>query len=187
MSNIERKQSTRCVRFARAQSPDLDPPQRWKIIKPHGDDLKVTLAYLLPLATAVLFLFRCRRSRWSLELASSSLPFRSSEASTFHNFPLACSFVNRRINACIACVVTATVVISLSNRGMAKLMRWTIQWQGSHVQVEFGDATTVPDPLDAESIKRSFPLTYGQPLVHFVSSLEKPPPNGVQDQQPPLR
>ncbi|XP_065037007.1 pyrophosphate--fructose 6-phosphate 1-phosphotransferase subunit alpha-like [Musa acuminata AAA Group] len=59
--------------------------------------------------------------------------------------------------------------------------------QGSHVQVEFGDATTVPDPLDAESIKRSFPLTYGQPLVHFVSSLEKPPPNGVQDQQPPLR
>lgn len=92
MSNIERKQSTRCVRFAGAQSPDLDPPHWWMRIKPHGDDLNVTLAYLLPLATAVLFLLRCRRSRWSLELASSSLPFRSSEASTFHNFPLACRY-----------------------------------------------------------------------------------------------
>ncbi|KAJ8456052.1 hypothetical protein OPV22_034795 [Ensete ventricosum] len=43
--------------------------------------------------------------------------------------------------------------------------------QGSHVQVEFGDATTVPDPLDAESIKRSFPLTYGQPLAGSVPPL----------------
>ncbi|RWW49054.1 hypothetical protein BHE74_00044824 [Ensete ventricosum] len=157
----ERHRSRRGVEFP---SPDLDPPQRWKIIKPHGDDLKVTLAYLLPLATAVLFLFRCRRSRWSLELASSSLPFRSSEASTFHNFPLACRY---------------SFALSLSI---------SIHWkQESKSQCEFGDATTVPDPLDAESIKRSFPLTYGQPLVHFVSSLEKPPPNGVQDQQPPLR
>ncbi|XP_043717670.1 pyrophosphate--fructose 6-phosphate 1-phosphotransferase subunit alpha-like [Telopea speciosissima] len=38
---------------------------------------------------------------------------------------------------------------------------------GKAVQVEFGDATKVADPSDAHSVKRSFPLTYGKPLIHF--------------------
>ncbi|KAJ0968110.1 hypothetical protein J5N97_025027 [Dioscorea zingiberensis] len=41
---------------------------------------------------------------------------------------------------------------------------------GSNIHLDFGDATTVTDPLDAQSIQRSFPHTYGQPLVHFFHS-----------------
>lgn len=38
------------------------------------------------------------------------------------------------------------------------------------MQLQFGDATAVPDLSDAQAVSRSFPLTYGQRLVHFLSS-----------------
>ncbi|XXG75758.1 hypothetical protein AAC387_Pa08g0265 [Persea americana] len=41
--------------------------------------------------------------------------------------------------------------------------------QKSAVELEYGDATTVADPSDAQSVTRSFPLTYGKPLVHFLN------------------
>ncbi|KAF8379082.1 hypothetical protein HHK36_028510 [Tetracentron sinense] len=48
--------------------------------------------------------------------------------------------------------------------------------QGSIVQVEFGEATAVPDISDAQSVRRSFPHTYGKPLVHFLT-----PSSSVRD------
>ncbi|RWR80614.1 Phosphofructokinase domain-containing protein [Cinnamomum micranthum f. kanehirae] len=42
--------------------------------------------------------------------------------------------------------------------------------QKKAMQLQFGDATAVPDPSDAQAVSRSFPLTYGQRLVHFLSS-----------------
>ncbi|ONK58963.1 uncharacterized protein A4U43_C08F1530 [Asparagus officinalis] len=57
--------------------------------------------------------------------------------------------------------------------------------QGSEIKIEFGDATTVTDPLDAQSIQRSFPLTYGKPLVHFVNpSKISPRSPGSKDKSP---
>lgn len=44
---------------------------------------------------------------------------------------------------------------------------------GTDIQIEIGDPTTVSDPVDAQSIKRYFPLTFGQALVHFVNSFSK--------------
>ncbi|KAM0935663.1 putative diphosphate--fructose-6-phosphate 1-phosphotransferase [Dioscorea sansibarensis] len=57
---------------------------------------------------------------------------------------------------------------------------------GSKIHIEFGDATTVADPLDALSIQRSFPHTYGQPLVHFAhsSSATLPVAHGVKQKSP---
>ncbi|PKA60658.1 Pyrophosphate--fructose 6-phosphate 1-phosphotransferase subunit alpha [Apostasia shenzhenica] len=45
--------------------------------------------------------------------------------------------------------------------------------QGGEIQIEMGEPTTVADSVDAQSIQRCFPLTYGQPLVHFVNSLSQ--------------
>lgn len=45
-----------------------------------------------------------------------------------------------------------------------------LTFQKKAVQLDFGDATAVPDLSDAQVVSRSFPLTYGQPLVHFLSS-----------------
>ncbi|KAK1261435.1 Pyrophosphate--fructose 6-phosphate 1-phosphotransferase subunit alpha [Acorus gramineus] len=48
--------------------------------------------------------------------------------------------------------------------------------QGSSVQVDYGvgDATTVTEPSDAQSVSRLFPLTYGQPLVHISCKSGRP-------------
>lgn len=46
-------------------------------------------------------------------------------------------------------------------------------FQGTAVRVELGDATTAADPADVHSISRSFPLTYGQPLAHFLRATAK--------------
>jgi hypothetical protein len=46
-------------------------------------------------------------------------------------------------------------------------------FQGTAVRVELGDATTAADPADVHSISRSFPLTYGQPLAHFLRASAK--------------
>ena len=37
------------------------------------------------------------------------------------------------------------------------------------MKVVYGDPTTAVDPSDAHAISRSFPLTYGQPLVQLIS------------------
>jgi pyrophosphate--fructose-6-phosphate 1-phosphotransferase len=42
--------------------------------------------------------------------------------------------------------------------------------QGGPVMVMRGEATAASDPSDALVISRSFPLTYGQPLVHLKSA-----------------
>lgn len=47
--------------------------------------------------------------------------------------------------------------------------------QGTTVRVEFGDATTTADPVDAHTISRSFPHTYGQPLAHFLRATAEVP------------
>ncbi|KAL8030444.1 hypothetical protein ABFX02_14G286600 [Erythranthe guttata] len=47
--------------------------------------------------------------------------------------------------------------------------------QGTTVRVHFGDATAAADPTGAHTISRSFPLTYGQPLAHFLRSTAKVP------------
>ena len=36
------------------------------------------------------------------------------------------------------------------------------------MKVVYGDPTTAVDPSDALAISRSFPLTYGQPLVQLT-------------------
>lgn len=46
----------------------------------------------------------------------------------------------------------------------------TFIFQKKAMQLQFGDATAVPDLSDAQAVSRSFPLTYGQRLVHFLSS-----------------
>lgn len=43
-------------------------------------------------------------------------------------------------------------------------------FQKKAMQLRYGDPTAVPDLSDAQAISRSFPLTYGQRLVHFLSS-----------------
>ena len=45
--------------------------------------------------------------------------------------------------------------------------------QGTTVRVEFGDATTAADSSGAHTISRTFPHTYGQPLVHFLRATAK--------------
>eukprot|EP00249_Psilotum_nudum_P007540 c20642_g1_i1 orf=334-2157(-) len=40
--------------------------------------------------------------------------------------------------------------------------------ESSRVKLVRGDATTAADPSDALAIGRSYPITYGQPLVHFL-------------------
>ncbi|KAI3853888.1 hypothetical protein MKX03_018903 [Papaver bracteatum] len=54
--------------------------------------------------------------------------------------------------------------------------------QGRNVQVEFGEAIAVSDPTDAHSIQRSFPLTYGQPLIHLSNSISNNSSKGTTSQ-----
>ncbi|KAL3684098.1 hypothetical protein R1sor_002120 [Riccia sorocarpa] len=42
--------------------------------------------------------------------------------------------------------------------------------QGDNVELVFGDSTVAADPSDAAVVSRTFPLTYGQPLVHLAST-----------------
>ncbi|KAG6543305.1 hypothetical protein Mapa_015219 [Marchantia paleacea] len=53
--------------------------------------------------------------------------------------------------------------------------------QGGHVELVRGDSTVAADPADALVISRSFPLTYGLPLVHLKapSGTENGSCNGV--------
>ncbi|KAL6008460.1 hypothetical protein ACLOJK_033971 [Asimina triloba] len=41
--------------------------------------------------------------------------------------------------------------------------------QGSGVRVELGEATSAADPSDAQAVSQLFPLTFGQPLIHFLN------------------
>lgn len=63
----------------------------------------------------------------------------------------------------------------------------SIYMQGTTVRVEFGDATTTADPVDAQSISRSFPHTYGQPLAHFLRATAKVPDAQIITEHPPIR
>lgn len=55
------------------------------------------------------------------------------------------------------------------------------------MRVELGDATTAADPADVHSICRSFPLTYGQPLAHFLRATSKVPDAQVITDHPAVR
>ena len=57
----------------------------------------------------------------------------------------------------------------LRSHSLSKLSAFFLILQKSAVELEYGDATTVADPSDAQSVTRSFPLTYGKPLVHFLN------------------
>jgi pyrophosphate--fructose-6-phosphate 1-phosphotransferase len=59
--------------------------------------------------------------------------------------------------------------------------------QGITVRVEYGDATTVADPVDAHTINRSFPHTYGQPLAHFLRATAKVPDAKIITEHPAIR
>lgn len=54
---------------------------------------------------------------------------------------------------------------------------------GTTVKVEIGDSANIADPSDAQSVCRSFPLTYGEPLVHFLTESSKAPnAHAIRDQ-----
>ena len=55
------------------------------------------------------------------------------------------------------------------------------------MRVEFGDATTTADPVDAHTISRYFPHTYGQPLAHFLRATAKVPDAQIITEHPPIR
>ncbi|KAF7829454.1 pyrophosphate--fructose 6-phosphate 1-phosphotransferase subunit alpha [Senna tora] len=59
--------------------------------------------------------------------------------------------------------------------------------QGTTVRVEYGDATTTADPVDAHTISRSFPHTYGQPLAHFLRATAKVPDAQIITEHPAIR
>ncbi|XAR61495.1 Diphosphate--fructose-6-phosphate 1-phosphotransferase [Bertholletia excelsa] len=59
--------------------------------------------------------------------------------------------------------------------------------QGTTVRVEFGDATTAADPSGAHTISRTFPLTYGQPLAHFLRATAKVPDAQIITDHPAIR
>ena len=59
--------------------------------------------------------------------------------------------------------------------------------QGTTVRVEFGDATTAEDPSGAHTISRTFPHTYGQPLVHFLRATAKVPDAQIITFHPAIR
>ncbi|XP_028784741.1 pyrophosphate--fructose 6-phosphate 1-phosphotransferase subunit alpha [Neltuma alba] len=59
--------------------------------------------------------------------------------------------------------------------------------QGTTVRVEFGDTTTTADPVDAHTISRSFPHTYGQPLAHFLRATAKVPDAQIITEHPAIR
>ncbi|KAK8934905.1 Pyrophosphate--fructose 6-phosphate 1-phosphotransferase subunit alpha [Platanthera zijinensis] len=59
--------------------------------------------------------------------------------------------------------------------------------KGTDVEIEIGEATTVSDPVDAQSIKRCFPLTCGQPLLHFVNSLSRTTISSQRKEKPAVK
>ncbi|KAI9073671.1 hypothetical protein K1719_044335 [Acacia pycnantha] len=59
--------------------------------------------------------------------------------------------------------------------------------EGTTVRVEFGDTTTTADPVDAHTISRSFPHTYGQPLAHFLRATAKVPDAQIITEHPAIR
>lgn len=59
--------------------------------------------------------------------------------------------------------------------------------QGTAVRVEFGDATTATEPASVNAISRSFPHTYGQPLVHFCRATAQVPEAQVITEHPAIR
>lgn len=59
--------------------------------------------------------------------------------------------------------------------------------QGTAVRVEFGDATTAADPSSAHAMSRSFPHTFGQPLVHFLRATAKVPDAQIITEHPAIR
>eukprot|EP00262_Sarcandra_glabra_P022471 TRINITY_DN996_c0_g2_i1.p1 TRINITY_DN996_c0_g2~~TRINITY_DN996_c0_g2_i1.p1 ORF type:complete len:615 (+),score=117.19 TRINITY_DN996_c0_g2_i1:72-1916(+) len=58
--------------------------------------------------------------------------------------------------------------------------------QGTAVRVEFGDGTATADASGAHTISRSFPHTYGQPLVHFLRATAKVPDAQIITEHPPI-
>lgn len=72
------------------------------------------------------------------------------------------------------------------------LMSWSVYYiklfmQGTAVRVEFGDATTAADPSSAHAMSRSFPHTFGQPLVHFLRATAKVPDAQIITEHPAIR
>lgn len=59
--------------------------------------------------------------------------------------------------------------------------------QGTTVRVEFGDATATVDPAGANTMSRSFPHTYGQPLAHFLRATAQVPDAQIITEHPPFR
>ncbi|KAL8149988.1 pyrophosphate--fructose 6-phosphate 1-phosphotransferase subunit alpha [Apium graveolens] len=59
--------------------------------------------------------------------------------------------------------------------------------QGKSVRVEFSDATASADPSGANTISRSYPHTYGQPLAHFLRATAKVPDAQIITEQPAVR
>ncbi|KAJ4830913.1 hypothetical protein Tsubulata_039034 [Turnera subulata] len=59
--------------------------------------------------------------------------------------------------------------------------------QGTDVRVEYGDATTALDPVDAHTIQRAFPHTYGQRLAHFLRATTKVPNAQIISDHPAIR
>ncbi|GLU00129.1 hypothetical protein SLE2022_175210 [Rubroshorea leprosula] len=59
--------------------------------------------------------------------------------------------------------------------------------QGTTVRVELGDGTTALDPADAHTINRAFPLTYGQPLAHFLRATAQVPDAQIITEHPTIR
>lgn len=59
--------------------------------------------------------------------------------------------------------------------------------QGTEVRVEFGGSTTAGDTSAASAVSRYFPLTYGQPLVHFLRATAKVPDAHIITEHPAIR
>ncbi|CAN0927320.1 Pyrophosphate--fructose 6-phosphate 1-phosphotransferase subunit alpha [Linum grandiflorum] len=59
--------------------------------------------------------------------------------------------------------------------------------QGTTVRVELGDGTAAADPAGAHTINRFFPLTYGQPLAHFLRATAKVADAQIISEHPPYR
>lgn len=75
----------------------------------------------------------------------------------------------------------------ICSRSLSKLSAFFLILQKSAVELEYGDATTVADPSDAQSVTRSFPLTYGKPLVHFLNPSSPRRDSQVKKEHPAIR
>ncbi|XP_052201149.1 pyrophosphate--fructose 6-phosphate 1-phosphotransferase subunit alpha [Diospyros lotus] len=59
--------------------------------------------------------------------------------------------------------------------------------QGTAVRVEYGDTSSAVDASGAHTICRTFPHTYGQPLVHFLRATAKVPDAQIITDHPAMR